>query len=100
VLCADEKSRDVHQANLCDRVEAKTGREPFDRLVADVMSVEPYAAERTVFWIVDKDPSHAGQASIDRLEGAYANLRLIHLPIHASWPGREDVAALVAVRPG
>jgi len=76
---------DVHQANLFDRVEAKTGKEPFDLLVDDVMTVEPYASARTVFWIVDNGSSHAGQASVDRLEGAYDNLRLIHLPIHASW---------------
>lgn len=76
---------DVHHASLFDRVEAKTGREPFDRLVEQVMTVEPYASARTVFWIVDNGSSHAGQASIARLEGAYENLRLIHLPIHASW---------------
>jgi hypothetical protein len=76
---------DVHHANLFDRVEPKTGKQPFDRLVAQVMSSEPYASARTVFWIVDNGSSHAGQASIDRLEGAYQNLRLIHLPIHASW---------------
>jgi DDE superfamily endonuclease len=76
---------DVHHANLFDRVETKTGREPFDRLVADVMTVEPYRSARTVFWIVDNGSSHAGQASIDRLEGTYKSLRLIHLPIHASW---------------
>jgi DDE superfamily endonuclease len=49
------------------------------------MSSEPYASARTVFWIVDKGSSHAGKASIRRLEGAWENLRLIHLPIHASW---------------
>jgi DDE superfamily endonuclease len=76
---------DVHQANLFDRVEDKTGITPFGRLVDDVMTTEPYASARTVFWIVDNGSSHAGQASIDRLEGAYENLRLIHLPIHASW---------------
>jgi DDE superfamily endonuclease len=76
---------DVHHAKLFDRVEAKTGIEPFGRLVAQVMSVEPYRSARTVFWIVDNGSSHAGQASIDRLEGAYRNLRLIHLPVHASW---------------
>ena len=76
---------DVHHANLFDRVEDKTGKEPFDRLVADVMTTEPYCSARTVFWIVDNGSSHAGQTSIDRLESAYDNLRLIHLPIHASW---------------
>jgi hypothetical protein len=76
---------DVHHANLFDRIEAKTGIEPFGRLVEQVMTTEPYASARTVYWIVDNGSSHAGQASIDRLEGAHDNLRLIHLPIHASW---------------
>jgi len=76
---------DVHHANLFDRVEEKTGIEPFGRLVAQVMTSEPYASAHTVYWIVDNGSSHAGNASICRLEGAYENLRLIHLPIHASW---------------
>ena len=76
---------DVHHANLFDHVEPKTGIEPFGRLVEQVMSSEPYASARTVFWIVDNGSSHAGKASIQRLEGAWENLRLIHLPIHASW---------------
>lgn len=76
---------DIHHAKVFDRVEQKTGREPFDRLVADVMTAEPYCSARTVFWIVDNGSSHAGRASIERLEHAYDNLRLIHLPIHASW---------------
>ena len=58
---------DVHHANLFDRVEAKTGIEPFGRLVEQVMSGEPYASARTVYWIVDNGSSHAGNASIDRL---------------------------------
>jgi transposase len=49
------------------------------------MTEEPYLSARTVFWIVDNGSSHAGRASIERLEGRWENLRLIHLPIHASW---------------
>ena len=76
---------DVHHARLFDRCEQRTGIEPFDRLVEQVMGQEPYASARTVFWIVDNGSSHAGRASIERLEGRWQNLRLIHLPIHASW---------------
>ncbi len=76
---------DIHQANLFDRVEAKTGKEPFDRLVEQVMTVEPYRSARTVFWIVDNGSSHAGNASTERIEDTWKNARLIHLPIHASW---------------
>ena len=82
---------DVHHANLFDRVEEKTGIVPFGRLVEDVMTAEPYRSARTVYWIVDNGSSHAGQASIDRLEGAYPNLRLIHLPIHASWLNQVEL---------
>jgi hypothetical protein len=76
---------DVHHANLFDRVEQKTGIEPFGRLVEEVMTSEPYASARRVFWIVDNGSSHAGKASIERLENEWENARLIHLPIHASW---------------
>ena len=76
---------DVHHARLFDRIEEKTGIEPFGRLVEQVMTSEPYASARRVFWVVDNGSSHAGKASIRRLEGAYENLRLIHLPVHASW---------------
>jgi hypothetical protein len=76
---------DVHHARLFGRCEPKTGIEPFGRLVEQVMSTEPYASAKTVFWIVDNGSSHAGRASIERLEATWQNLRLIHLPIHASW---------------
>ena len=76
---------DVHHANLFDRIEAKTGIDPFGRLVEQVMTVEPYASARTVYWIVDNGSSHAGSTSIRRMEEKWKNARLIHLPIHASW---------------
>jgi hypothetical protein len=76
---------DVHHAHLFDRVEAKNGIEPFGRLVEQVMTTEPYASAKTVYWIVDNGSSHAGKTSIRRIEQAYPNARLIHLPVHASW---------------
>jgi DDE superfamily endonuclease len=72
---------DVHHAKIFGRVEEKTGIEPFGRLVEEVMTSEPYASAKRVFWVVDNGSSHAGRASIERLEGAYKNLRLIHLPV-------------------
>jgi len=82
---------DVHRARLFGRCEAQTGAEPFDRLVSQVMTVEPYASARRVFWVVDNGPSHRGRPSIERLEGAHRNLRLIHLPIHASWLNQVEI---------
>jgi DDE superfamily endonuclease len=76
---------DVHHANLFDRIEPTTGIDPFGRLVEQVMTTEPYKSARRVFWIVDNGSSHAGNTSIARMQDAWANAHLIHLPIHASW---------------
>jgi hypothetical protein len=82
---------DVHHARIFGRCEPKTGIEPFGRLVEQVMTTEPYASAKAVFWIVDNGSSHAGQRSIDRLENTYENARLIHLPIHASWLNQIEI---------
>lgn len=76
---------DVHHANLFDRIEPTTGIEPFGRLVEHVMTAEPYASARTVYWIVDNGSSHAGKTSIERMQNRWPTARLIHLPVHASW---------------
>ena len=82
---------DVHQARLFGRCAPSTGIEPFGRLVEQVMTAEPYASARRVFWIVDNGSSHRGQASVDRLQGAWSNLTLIHLPVHASWLNQIEI---------
>ncbi len=82
---------DVQQARLFGRCESTTGIAPFGRLVEQVMTREPYASATRVFWIVDNGSSHRGQASVDRLQGAWDNLTLIHLPVHASWLNQVSV---------
>lgn len=76
---------DVHRAKAMGRCEPTTGIVPFGRLVEQVMTSEPYASAKRVFWIVDNGSSHRGLASVQRLESAWPTLRLIHLPVHASW---------------
>jgi DDE superfamily endonuclease len=53
--------------------------------------VEPYCSARRVFWVVDNGSSHRGRASVDRLQSQWANLRLVHLPVHASWLNQISV---------
>jgi DDE superfamily endonuclease len=89
---------DVHHARLFGRCESTTGIQPFGRLVAQVMTTEPYASARRVFWIVDNSSSHRGLASIRRLEGAWHNLRLVHLPVHASWLNQIEIYFSVVQR--
>ena len=82
---------DVHYARLFSRCEPTTGIEPFGRLVEQVMTSEPYASAERVLWVVDNGSSHRGRASLDRLEGKWRNLRLIHLPVHASWLNQIEI---------
>jgi transposase len=82
---------DVHHARLFGRLEPTTGIDPFGRLVEQVMTTEPYASAQRVFWVVDNGSSHRGQASVNRLEQQWRNLRLVHLPIHASWLNQVEI---------
>jgi hypothetical protein len=89
---------DVHRAKLFGRCEPKNGIEPFGRLVDEVMKEEPYASADRVFWIVDNGCSHRGEACVKRLEGEWPNLRLIHLPTHASWLNQIEIYFWVVAR--
>ncbi len=82
---------DVRRGRVFGRSEPKGGIEPFDRLVWQVMTREPYASAPRVFWIVDNGSSHRGQASIDRLQHRWPNLILVHTPIHASWLNQIEI---------
>lgn len=82
---------DVHQAKLFGRLEPRTGIAPFGRLVEQVMRRSPYRRARRVFWIVDNGSSHRGQRAAHRLQSLWPNLRLIHLPVHASWLNQVEI---------
>jgi hypothetical protein len=89
---------DCHRAKIFGRCEPTTGIAPFDRLVEQVMTAPPYARARRVFWIVDNSSSHRGEMAIRRLEGRFRNLRLIHLPLHASWLNQVEIYFSVVQR--
>jgi hypothetical protein len=82
---------DVHRPKLFGRCEAQSGIAPFDRLVAQVMSQEPYRSARRVFWIMDNGSSHRGERSVQRLQSHYANVPVVHGPVHASWLNQIEV---------
>jgi len=44
-----------------------------------------------VFWVVDNGSSHNGWRSIIRMEEAWPNARLVHLPVHASWLNQIEI---------
>ena len=82
---------DVRRAKVFGRCENTTGIEPFGRLVHQVMEQEPYRSAQRVFWIVDNGSSHRGAAAVKRLQNAYPNLQLVHLPVHASWLNQVEI---------
>lgn len=89
---------DVHRAYLMGRVEATTGIAPFAALVSQVMTTEPYASARRVFWVADNGCSHRGQASADRMAEAWPNAVLVHLPVHASWVNQVEIVLSIIQR--
>jgi hypothetical protein len=89
--CAYLAAWDVHRAKLFGRCEDSTGIEPFDRLVEQVMSVEPYRSARRVFWIVDNGSAHRGVKAANRLRTAWPSIVLVHTPVHASWLNQIEI---------
>lgn len=93
----------AHQSHLCHCRLLSRGRrprlsEPFTELVEKVMTTQPYASARRVFWIVDNGSSHRGQAAIDRLANRFPNAVMVHTPVHASWLNQVEIYFSVVQR--
>lgn len=82
---------DVHRARVFGRVEKSNGIEPFQRLVRQVMTREPYASARRVFWIVDQGSSHHPNTFPGRLREEFPNAVGLSLPVHASWLNQIEI---------
>jgi hypothetical protein len=82
---------DVRRGKIMGRSEPKGEIAAFDRLVWQVMTKEPYRLAPRVFWIVDNGSDHRGQRSIDRLQGRWPNLIVVHPPVHGSWLNQVEI---------
>ena len=82
---------DVHRAKVFGRCEKRTGIEPFGRLVAQVMTQDPYRTARRVFWILDNGSSHRGEACVKRLRKTFPTVVPVHAPVHASWLNQIEI---------
>jgi DDE superfamily endonuclease len=82
---------DVHRGIVVGRCEAKTGIEPFGRLVDQVLEREPYNAATRLFFIVDNGSSHRGQTSVERMRRRDKRILQVHTPVHASWLNQVEV---------
>jgi DDE superfamily endonuclease len=88
----------VHRAKLFGRCEPKTTIGAVDRLVAQVMAVEPCRSARRVFWITDNCSSHRGEKTAARLRAQWPAVTLVHTPNHASWLNQVEVYFSVVQR--
>jgi hypothetical protein len=89
---------DARRAKIFDRCAAKDGIEPFDALVDRFMTQMPSKRARRVFLVIDNGSAHRGKRSIDRLQGSWPNLIVVHTPIHASWLNQAEIYFSVVQR--
>jgi hypothetical protein len=82
---------DVLRAKVFGRCEPKTGIAPFERLVKQVMSREPYRSARRVFWVLDNGSSHRGVRCAQRLRKRWPTITAVHTPVHASWLNQIEI---------
>lgn len=82
---------DVRRGVVMGRCEARTGIQPFSRLVEQVLSQEPYRSANRLFWIVDNGSSHRGETAKRRMRQLDARNIVVHTPIHASWLNQVEI---------
>jgi hypothetical protein len=82
---------DVRRGYVMGRCEARTGIEPFGRLVKQVLAEEPYRSGERLFWVVDNGSSHRGAAAKKRLRQVDSRIILVHTPVHASWLNQVEI---------
>jgi hypothetical protein len=63
----------------------------FHRLVGQIMRREPYQSAHRVFLITDNGSCHRGRRAADRLHAKWANIVLVHTPVHASWLDQLEI---------
>lgn len=89
---------EVRRGVVMGRCEPSTGIAPCGRLVTQVLEREPYRAAARVFWIVDNGSSPRGTTAARRLATAYANLMVVHTPVHASGLNHVDISFSIVPR--
>jgi transposase len=89
---------DIAGAKVFGRCEPSTGIKPFMALVEQVMTQQPYASAKRVFWVVDNGSSHRGQKAISRLAARFPNAIMVHTPVHASWLNQTEIYFSVVQR--
>ncbi|WP_369192505.1 transposase [Streptomyces sp. R08] len=89
---------DIHRAEAFGNCEQTTGIVPFMKLVEQVMTSEPYASAKRLYWIVDNGSSHRGESAMDRPASRFPNAVLVHTPVHGSWLNQMEISFSIVQR--
>jgi hypothetical protein len=81
----------VQRGTVLGRCEAKTGIDPFGRLIDQILETPEYRVAKRIFVVVDNGSSHRGATAVERLRKRDSRLILVHTPIHASWLNQVEV---------
>jgi len=82
---------DVHRSRVHGMTAPKTGIDPFTELVEQVMTTEPYASSKRVFWVLDNGVPMPGRHRSSGCAKAWPCAVLVHLPVHASWLSQVEI---------
>ena len=88
---------DVRRAKVIGRCGATTGIEPFDRLVEQVMTGEPYRPRSGCSGWSTTAPRTAGRPAASGCK-AVAQPLVVHPPVHASWLNQIEIYFSVVQR--
>jgi HEPN domain-containing protein len=86
---AQQAAEKLLKAVLTSRSIRYGRRRDLDRLVDQAMRQEPYSLAKRVFWVVDNGSSHRGDSCVARLQQAWPNIVVAHLPIHVCRPTKR-----------
>lgn len=82
---------DVFTGRVFGKTSPKSGIEPFEKALRQVLSQRRYADAERVFLIVDNGSSHHPSTSPTRLRAQHPNLTVVHLPVHSSWLNQIEI---------
>ena len=82
---------DVHHARVLGQIAPKTGIEPFEKLVAHVMTTEPMPRPGGCSGSSTTARRTTGQARSNACRPRGRPRPLVHLPVHASWLNQVEI---------
>jgi hypothetical protein len=82
---------DVFSGQVSGQTSPKSGIEPFEQALAQVLAQRRYADAERIFLIVDNGSSHHPSTSPARIRRQFPQVQVIHLPVHSSWLNQIEI---------